>query len=246
MAFARDQVSSQGSGFTTTVTTPFTNGNPSASSFVVFCVWLATTSVPTVSDNAGNAYYKIVSVNTTAGDACHVYYTNYKLKLPGAGTLTPSATLGTVSSFWGAQAASYTSSTAGTVTPDLAAMNTVAGTGSGFQYGSGVPAQSGELYISAMGQNSSGSSEGISLFPIAGQAGNYSLVGTPVNNGATAQAGGVADFLSSDTNVRKIDWIWSANDTVAFSSAIVPFLVTPFLQSVANTEIQAVQRAALR
>lgn len=245
MAFARDKVSSQGVGNNTGFVSVVFSTLPVASAFIVFCVWNTSTDSPTVTDTSGNQYIPIKFF--TVGDvSCTIFYTNYKLKLPGSGSLTVTATAHSGSHFYGAQAASYTNSSPGTVIPDYQAINTSGGTAAAFSFASGIPAQSGELYVSVMGQNSSGASEGVFLSAVNGQTGNYSLVGTPVNDGSLYEVGGMADFLSSDSVVRYIFWNWSGNDSVPFSSIIVPFLLQPFPIKTTTTIEQAVRRAGFR
>src|SRR5690348_3787694 len=164
MAFARDQVSNSnaqsGTGHLTPTATISFAVKPSASSFIVVSVWNTEGDVPSITDNAGNAYQLILSASTGAA-TCSIYYTNYKLKLP-SGTLTLTGTDAN-SLFWGMQAASYTNSTPGTIIPDAVGSNTLTGTASKFSYNSGSPIASAELFVTAFGQNSSGSSEGVTL-----------------------------------------------------------------------------------
>lgn len=243
MPFSRDQVSnnnvatSTGSG-TNTATITF-NPLPNANSFIVVCAWTTTGDIPTVSDGFNN-YLRIVTANNNSIMCCHMFYTNYKLKLPGSPPLTITGTApGTDTLFWGMQAASYTHSLPGTFLADTQAINTITGTASGFSYPSGSPQGSAELFVTAFGQNSSGPSEGVTVSQFSG-------VGSFVNDGVHYQVGGVADLIAVDSSFKSVFWDWTANDSVPFASVMVPFYLQSFPQPNATVMGQAVERAAYR
>ena len=248
MAFSRDQVSNSNTqtslGGTSATTTVQFNTLPAASAFIVVGVWNDTSDIPTVTDSSGNAYQRVVSATSNLTSA-HMFYTNYKLRLPGSAPLTITATSPNGDLlFWGMQASSYTNSTPGTITPDAKSINTITGTGTLFAYSTGTPQQSGELMLSSMSQGAFANNEGVGLNTTPPNS-PFAIVNLAVNSGQLYQVGGFADLLTSDQTQKRIFWNWSANDTEQFASVLVGFLVQPFSLDVVDVVSQAVNRAGV-
>jgi hypothetical protein len=241
MTIQVDQTASIVSSVGTSVTCAFSS-LPNPNALLVVCGWReGASSGFSFSDAQGNTYVQAASSiadNVSLVVQSLTYFVNNKLSLPGSAPFNVTFS-STVSTFLAVTARTYTSTVQGTFLPDGTQENSNQNSNAtSISVTSGTPSFANSLFVSAMTTGSAGASEGVSVTGL-----NAVHV---ANDGSAGQVGGMADLIATDQVAKTANWSWSAGDSVAVSTSIVPFYIVPSNTRTTFVISQAVPRSAYR